>query len=227
VHNMTHWYLLIIVWLVTLFLIFVRGGKGVSSIFGVPTCGVLYWIVSVFSIFSLPGFSLVVLRRLIDESEHKRNCGYPFAEGDVVWTKSKGSRLALVTLIAGVIAGLIGIGGGMVVGPMLLELEFIPQVSSALTATNVLMSSSAVSVMVLMGGAVPFDEALFFGSVCFLGAYFGKSVLGKIVNSFGKTSLIILILGGVIFLAIVAVIAQGLMDFTSNGIDFVFSGVCD
>jgi len=98
------------------------------------------------------GFSLVILPLLIDASEHKHNCGYPFAEGDVVWTKSNGSKLALVTLSEGIIAGLIGIGGGMVVGPKLLELEFIPQVSSALTATNVLMSSSAVSVIVFMGG---------------------------------------------------------------------------
>jgi len=129
--------------------------------------------------------------------------------------------------MAGVIAGLIGIGGGMVVGPMLLELGFIPQVSSALTATNVLMSSSTVSVLVLMGGAVPIDEALFFAGVCFVGAYFGKTFLGKMVKKLGKTSLIILILGGVIFLAIVAVISQGIVDFTSNGVSFTFSDVCD
>lgn len=136
-------------------------------------------------------------------------------------------KLAGVTLLAGVIAGLIGIGGGMVVGPMLLELGFIPQVSSALTATNVLMSSSTVSMLVLMGGAAPIDESFFFGFICFLGAYFGKSVLGQMIKRFGKTSLIILILGGVIFLAVIAVIGQSVADFASNGVKFIFSAVCD
>jgi len=169
----------------------------------------------------------MMLHRLIGEGREKLDCGYPFAEGDIIWTKTNGIKLALVTLLAGVIAGLIGIGGGMVVGPMLLELGFIPQVSSALTATNVLMSSSAVSVLVLMGGAVPIDEALFFATICFVGAYFGKTFLGKMVRKLGKTSLIILILGGVIFLAVVAVIGQGIVDFASNGVSFTFTGVCN
>lgn len=142
------------------------------------------------------------------------------------WTKMIGIRLAIVTLLSGVIAGLIGIGGGMVVGPVLLELGFIPQVSSALTATNVLMSSSTVSVLVLSGGVVPIDEALFFALVTFVGAYFGKNFLGKLIKRLGKTSVIIFILGGVIFLAIAAVLVQGVIEFATNGIDFGFTGVC-
>jgi len=132
----------------------------------------------------------------------------------------------VVTLIAGIVAGLIGIGGGMVVGPILLELGFNPRVSSALTATNVLMSSSTVSMLVLISGAVPIDEALFFSCVCFVGAYFGKNFLGKLIKRLGKTSVIIFILGGVIFLAIVAVLGQGIIEFANSGIDLKFSNIC-
>lgn len=137
-----------------------------------------------------------------------------------------GIKLSVVTLIAGIVAGLIGIGGGMVVGPILLELGFNPQVSSALTATNVLMSSSTVSMLVLISGTVPIDEALFFSCVCFAGAYFGKNFLGKLIKRLGKTSVIIFILGGVIFLAIVAVLAQGIIEFANSGIDLKFSNIC-
>jgi len=137
-----------------------------------------------------------------------------------------GLKLGLITVLAGIIAGLIGIGGGMVVGPILLELGFNPQVSSALTATNVLMSSSTVSMLVLMSGAAPIDEALFFAFICFVGAYFGKNFLGKLIRRLGKTSVIIFILGGVIFLAIVAVLAQGVIDFTKNGIHLKFTHIC-
>jgi len=114
----------------------------------------------------------------------------------------------------------------MVVGPILLELGFNPQVSSALTATNVLMSSSSVSMLVLMSGAVPIDEALFYAFICFVGAYFGKNFLGKLIKRVGKTSVIIFILGGVIFLAIVAVLVQGIIDFTNSGIDLKVSKIC-
>jgi len=225
-HNMSYWLALGVVWTITLMLIFVRGGKGANSIFGVPYCGAVYWLVSTVAIVGLPVVSMLMLRRLVDESEEKQSCGYLFAEGDVVWTRKTGTKLAVATVIAGIVAGLIGIGGGMVVGPILLELGFNPQVSSALTATNVLMSSSTVGMLVLMTGAAPIDEALFFAAICFLGAYFGKNFLGKLIKRLGKTSLIIFILGGVIFLAILAVIGQGILEIASSGIDLQFSQIC-
>lgn len=225
-HNMAYWYALGVVWVITLMLIFVRGGKGADSIFGVPFCGFAYWCVSLVAIMALAIVSMLTLRQLVHESKEKQLCGYQFADGDVIWTKRIGIKLAMVTLLAGVIAGLIGIGGGMVVGPILLELGFNPQVSSALTATNVLMSSSTVGMLVLISGVVPIDEALFFACVCFVGAYFGKNFLGKLIRRLGKTSIIIFILGGVIFLAIVAVIAQGIMEIASNGIDLKFTHIC-
>jgi len=225
-HRMGYWYALGVVWVITLMLIFVRGGKGADSIFGVPFCGYAYWCVSLAAVVVLAAVSMLTLRRLVNESKEKQLCGYEFADGDVVWTKIIGIKLAMVTLVAGVIAGLIGIGGGMVVGPILLELGFNPQVSSALTATNVLMSSSTVSMLVLISGVVPIDEALFFACVCFLGAYIGKNFLGKVIRRLGKTSVIIFVLGGVIFLAIVAVIAQGIVEFVTNGIDLNFTHIC-
>jgi len=212
--------------MITLLLIFVRGGKGADSVFEVPFCGVAYWSVSLIAIVTLSTVSIVMLRRLMHESEEKKLCGYVFAEGDVVWTRNKGIKLAIVTVLAGVVAGLIGIGGGMVIGPILLELGFIPQVSSALTATNVLMSSSSVSMLVLMSGAAPIDEAVFYGFVCFFGAFFGKNFLGKMIKRLGKTSVIIFILGGVIFLAIVAVLAQGIINISNSGIELTVNNVC-
>ena len=43
--------------------------------------------------------------------------------------------LAATGVIAGILAGLLGVGGGMILGPIFNELEFLPQVSSA-TSTN-------------------------------------------------------------------------------------------
>jgi len=65
-------------------LIFIRGGKGADSIFGVPFCGTAYWLVSLVAIMALPVVSMIMLRRLVDESEEKQRCGYAFAEGDVI-----------------------------------------------------------------------------------------------------------------------------------------------
>jgi len=83
-HNRKYWSALGVVWMITLMLIFVRGGKGADSIFGVPFCGIAYWCVSCIAILSLSTVSMLMLRRLVNESNEKQLCGYQFAEGDVV-----------------------------------------------------------------------------------------------------------------------------------------------
>jgi len=83
-HNMKYWFALAVVWMITLMLIFVRGGKGADSIFGVPFCGFGYWFVSFVAIVALAAVSMWTLRQLIHESQEKRLCGYQFAEGDIV-----------------------------------------------------------------------------------------------------------------------------------------------
>jgi len=83
-HNRRYWLALGVVWMITLMLIFVRGGKGADSIFGVPFCGAAYWCVSAIAILVLSAVSMSMLRRLVNESKEKLLCGYQFAEGDVV-----------------------------------------------------------------------------------------------------------------------------------------------
>jgi hypothetical protein len=54
-------------------------------------------------------------------SERKVAVDYPFLPDDVLWDYSKLRFYAFSTFLAGVVlAGLIGIGGGMVLGPLML-----------------------------------------------------------------------------------------------------------
>jgi len=83
-HNLQYWFDLCLVWMITLVLIFVRGGKGAESIFGVPFCGFAYWCVSLVAIVVLSVVSTMMLLRLVHESLEKHHCGYQFADGDVI-----------------------------------------------------------------------------------------------------------------------------------------------
>jgi len=42
------------------------------------------------------------------------------------------------TLCAGIVAGLVGVGGGMLLGPLMLQMGVLPQVSAATTGTMIL-----------------------------------------------------------------------------------------
>jgi uncharacterized membrane protein YfcA len=73
----------------------------------------------------------------------------------VLWDAEKLRFYAFFTFIAGVVAGLIGIGGGMVLGPLMLVLGVHPSVSTATTASMILLTSSSVAVMFVMSGLIP------------------------------------------------------------------------
>lgn len=47
---------------------------------------------------------------------------------ETVWEPQKVRTAPFLTIVAGITAGLLGIGGGVIMGPMLLELGLQPQV---------------------------------------------------------------------------------------------------
>mmetsp|Transcript_11577 Transcript_11577/g.21219 ORF Transcript_11577/g.21219 Transcript_11577/m.21219 type:complete len:88 (-) Transcript_11577:213-476(-) len=76
---------------------------------------------------------------------------------------------------AGVSAGLLGIGGGMVQSPLMLEMGMLPEVQRATSATMILFTASSAALQFLAAGAFPgslqYDYAIWgnwhrFGSSC-------------------------------------------------------------
>ena len=53
-------------------------------------------------------------------------CGYEFVEGDVLWDNRATLLYPALCTAAGVLAGLFGVGGGMIKGPLVLEMGLTP-----------------------------------------------------------------------------------------------------
>merc|ERR1719273_2279252 len=80
----------------------------------------------------------------------KKRLGYQYAEGDVEWDEVNTIRYPATCSLAGLFAGLFGIGGGIVKGPLMLEMGTLPQVASATSATMILFTSSAATASYLL-----------------------------------------------------------------------------
>ncbi|CAN6204228.1 unnamed protein product [Urochloa humidicola] len=107
----------------------------------------------------------------------------------------------LFGILAGLIGGLLGMGGGFIMGPLFLELGIPPQVSSA-TATFTMMFSSSMSVVeyyLLRRFPVPY--AAYFTAVAFVAAIVGQHCVRKLIAWLGRASLIIFILASMIFVS--------------------------
>ncbi|CAI7896315.1 unnamed protein product [Closterium sp. NIES-53] len=104
----------------------------------------------------------------------------------------------LASLLAGCMGGLLGIGGGMVMGPVLLELNIPPQVTSATSTFIVVFSSSLSVVEFYLLGRIPLKVASYFCLLAMVAAVSGLSIVRSIVIRSGKASIIIFALASVI-----------------------------
>ncbi|XP_075479102.1 sulfite exporter TauE/SafE family protein 3-like [Primulina tabacum] len=119
----------------------------------------------------------------------------------IVWTVPKLILCCICGMLSGIVGGLLGLGGGFIIGPLLLELGIPPQVSSA-TSTFVMAFSSSMSVIQYHSlKRFPPSYALYFVAVAIIAALVGQFVVRKMISLFRRASLIIFILAFTIFIS--------------------------
>eukprot|EP00878_Enallax_costatus_P032846 GHUV01036151.1.p1 GENE.GHUV01036151.1~~GHUV01036151.1.p1 ORF type:complete len:203 (-),score=53.44 GHUV01036151.1:277-885(-) len=96
--------------------------------------------------------------------------------------------------VAGVVAGIVGIGGGMIMAPMLLESGVHPLSSSATSNILVFMCSSSATVAFMLDGRVNVQYSEVYCAVCGAASLIGLTVMGKVVAKSGRPSIIVLLL---------------------------------
>ncbi|BFG24497.1 hypothetical protein CerSpe_107710 [Prunus speciosa] len=119
-------------------------------------------------------------------------------------------------IIAGIVGGLLGLGGGFILGPVFLELGIPPQVSSA-TATFAMTFSASMSVVeYYLLNRFPIPYALYFAVVATLSAVVGQHVVRKVVIILGRASIIIFILALTIFVSAISLGGVGIADMVEK-----------
>jgi len=195
-----------LLWLVLLLLTFLVGGKGVKSLVGVECSDTAYPVLIVVQFAWLLGFSLYFGLKVVDERKRRDAVNYPWQSTDVVWSKSNLILYSKWCFLAGVISGVIGIGGGMVLGPLMLTMGVDPRVSTATTATMIVMTASSVSIMYAVTGYISWDYYCYFSVVCILGAYFGKGYIDAYVKRTGMASMLVGLMATIISLSVLGFI---------------------
>ncbi|KAM5579083.1 hypothetical protein ABKV19_009057 [Rosa sericea] len=122
-------------------------------------------------------------------------------EANMKWSLYKLVAYCACGVAAGMLGGLLGLGGAFLLGPIFLEMGIPPQVSSA-TATFAMTFSSSMSVVeYYLLKRFPIPYALYFAAVTTVSAFAGQHVAGKVVKKLGRASLIIFILAFTVFLS--------------------------
>jgi len=204
-------------WLVVMGLSLLKGGHGAPSLIGVK-CGTPgYWAVVLLNIPVLGALSWLAGRSLIAQHRRKVGMGYSYVEGDVQWDATKVRQYPSIVAVGAIAAGLLGVGGGMILGPIFNELEFLPQVSSATSTIMVFFMSSATVGQFVVFGMLDLNYAIFYGLTGVAGAIVGTKGAKVLIERTGRASFLIFFLAAVLLGSGVLMAATGLPQILSTG----------
>jgi uncharacterized membrane protein YfcA len=131
-------------------------------------------------------------------------------------------KYPIYAFIAGVLAGALGIGGGLVLGPLLLEMGINPLISTATSNFLVLFSSSSTSLQFIIMGMMNFNYG-FACTICStLGSLIGTLAIQKLLKKTGRPSILIFALGIVLGFSTILVpwdTSMKIIQKTNAGID--------
>lgn len=111
---------------------------------------------------------------------------------------------------AGVAAGMLGIGGGMILGPFMLAMGVNPHVSAATSSFMILSTSTVALLQFTMSGLLDFEYALWTAASAIIGACIGILVIKRVIEHYKRTSPIVLLLAVVLSFTAFVVPAFGI-----------------
>ena len=182
----------------------------------VEPCHFFYWYLYALPVPFYGSLLVVFARRNHVEFLRKQELVFPFARGDIQWTAETARQLPPIAICSGIMSGMLGIGGGMVLGPLFIELGIEPEVSTATTGFMLLFTGFAGTTEYLTLGRLPWRYLLWFGTIGAIGAQMGQRVVKRLIARTGRPSIVVLLLGGVILAAVLCMTAIGIGSVVSS-----------
>ncbi|CAM9922029.1 unnamed protein product [Scytosiphon promiscuus] len=201
------------VFVVVLAVNLLKGGGAFPSPLGIECGSYAFWGATVFIFVWVLGVSLRVREYLVERWRLKARLNYRYGEGDVEWNPKNTLRYPAVCFFAGFFAGLFGVGGGIVKGPLMLEMGVHPMVASATSAVMILYTSFTATTSFMVFGLLEEDYAIALFLVGLAATAVGQVVVNHLVKKYKRTSFIVLSIGAVVALSAVMMGGHSLYNF--------------
>ncbi|KAK8472473.1 hypothetical protein PHAVU_002G218000 [Phaseolus vulgaris] len=199
---------LLLVWFTFFSLYLLRGNKYGQSIIPMEPCGVGYWILSSAQLPLALFFTAWIVYR--KDSHEDQNLTQ---EDPCLSSRGPSNKLIfpMMALLAGILGGVFGIGGGMLISPLLLHVGIAPEVTAATCSFMVFFSSTMSALQYLLLGMDHIETGLILAIICFVASLLGLLVVQRAIQSYGRPSLIVFSVSIVMTLSVVLMTSFGMI----------------
>ncbi|QCD76645.1 hypothetical protein DEO72_LG1g266 [Vigna unguiculata] len=202
---------LLLIWFSFFSVYLLRGNRYGQGIIQMEPCGVGYWILSSVQIPLAVVFTAWIVFR--KESLRDRTLMQEITDVKVpALTKNRPSNILLfpsMALLAGILGGVFGIGGGMLISPLLLQVGIKPEVTAATCSFMVLFSATMSALQYLLLGMEHVEAALILATMCFVASLLGLLVVQRAIRKYGRASIIVFSVSTVMFVSNVLMTSFG------------------
>ena len=205
-----------------------KGGGPEPSLIGVRCGTVWFWIIQASLILWTIIFLLLAREYLMKRTKLKEEVNYPYVEGDIVWDSRATIIYPAICSVAGLCAGMFGIGGGIVKGPLMLAMGVHPMVAAATSATMILFTTFTATTSFIEFGLLQYDYAAVLVIIGFLATLIGQTLMNILIKKTGRNSYIIILIGVVVCLSAILMALQNFLTIkkTRAGHGTMNSGIC-
>jgi uncharacterized membrane protein YfcA len=162
----------------------------------VPACSPLYWTLTVIPVITALVSTILVarhFRQVVNDGTSDLVNTWEEESPGFVWNFERLWRYPIYTLLTGILSSALGIGGGLILGPLLLNLSSKPDPlrTTSLSSFAVLFSSSAVTMQYLAMKRLDAKYVAWFGSFVLVSAVIGQVLTQSFIRRSGRKSLIV------------------------------------
>ncbi|MBF0691188.1 sulfite exporter TauE/SafE family protein [Providencia alcalifaciens] len=138
------------------------------------------WLVFAFSIVMFIVAYRIIFNKVIDIDDAP--CKINQQTGKFIWNIQTASILGGIGLVAGLLTGLLGVGGGFIIVPAMRKFTNLNLKSIIATSLMVifLIGSISISINIFNGFEYPLEVSITFISACVLGLIIGRVLIGYI-----------------------------------------------
>lgn len=171
-----------------------------------PQCTALYWVqmvglLGLCYLFTMAGIHVM-------RNSEKDASG----EGVLNWTPTTLWQYPLMAVAAGFLGGFLGIGGGIIMGPLLLELGMTAEANQATTALFVFLSSSLATIQFIFLDKIMPHFVIWFTAWVVVSTVVGQIGIDYMLRKYKRSSIIVLSIAGIVGCSLIMMSLIGLYE---------------
>ena len=203
-----------------------KGGGALESPFGIQCGSAAFWLLEGLIVVATLAATLYARSYLLHQGRRKAQADYKYLDTDIKWNQESTLLYPAICTGAGMIAGLFGVGGGLVKAPLLLALGVHPAVASATSATMILFTTFTATTSFVAFGMLVWDYGLVCLVIGFGATLMGQVVMNSLIQRTGKSSYIAFCIASVVIVSAVTMTTEGIYALSTGGHGDRHAGFC-